>query len=30
VSFEEDGTQVSVQRVSTELVSDTDDRPGFA
>ena len=27
VSFEEDGTQVTVERVSTELVSDAEERP---
>ena len=30
VSFEEDGTQVSVQRVSAELVSDAEERPTSA
>jgi len=27
VSFEEDGTQVSVERVSSELISDAEERP---
>lgn len=27
VSFEEDGMQVSVERISTELISDADERP---
>jgi mycothiol system anti-sigma-R factor len=30
VSFEEDGTQVSVERVSSELVSDAEERPTSA
>jgi mycothiol system anti-sigma-R factor len=30
VSFEEDGTQVSVERVSTEFVSSTEERPTSA
>ena len=30
VSFEEDGTQITVERVSTELVSDAEERPTSA
>ena len=30
VSFEEDGRQVSVERISTELISDSDERPTSA
>ena len=30
VSFEEDGTHISVERVSTELVSDAEERPPSA